>query len=319
MPRAATLLRNFSGPIKSAVRGLVHSTVSRIITSPVMASAWVQVNRVGHQELVAALSGSGSTAITTSNDQVVLNLAPFIRVAQQNLANRGLPFLKNVPAPNVSFALFPSKKLVRAQTAYRLINGLRIILPIACLLLIAAGVYVARGHRRALIGAGLGFATSMFVLAAALLIVRGVYLNAIPSGTLPSDAAAAAFDILVRFIRVALRGLLVAGLVMAAGAFLTGPSASAVRIRSWFAAGFGWIRRRAEHLGVSTGPVGHWAYAHRRRLRIGVVSLAGLIFVFWGEPTAGVVIVFVVLLLVALGLIELVGRLPATPRRMFVS
>jgi hypothetical protein len=311
LPRAATLLQNFSGSITGAVQGFVHNAVARVITSPAMANVWVQANRTAHQQLVAALSGRGSTAITTSNDQVVLNLAPFIKVAQQDLANRGLTFLNKLPTPNASIALFPSKKLVRAQTAYRVINDLKIVLPIACLLLIGAGVYVARSHRRALIGAGLGFAASMLVLAIVLLIVRGVYLNAVPSGTLPSDAAAAAFDTLVRFIRLALRALLLVGLVVAAGAFLSGPSVSAVRIRSWFAAGFGWIRRRGEHLGVSTGPVGYWTYAHRRGLRIGVVALAGVVFVFLGRPTAAAVIVIVVLLLVALGLIELIGRPPA--------
>jgi anti-sigma factor RsiW len=311
LPRAATLLQNFSGQITGAIQGFVHNAVARIITSPAMNNIWLQANRTAHAQLVAALSGSNNGALTTSNGQVVLNLQPFIKVAQQDLANRGLTFLEKLPTPNASFPLFPSRDLVKAQTAYRLINDLKIVLPILCLLLIAAGVYVARSHRRALIGAGLGFAASMFLLAAILLIVRNAYLNAIPAGTLPSDAAAAAFDILVRFIRLALRALLVVGLVVAAGAFLAGPSASAVRIRSWFAAGFSWLRRSGEHFGVSTGPVGNWTYAHRRGLRIGVVALACLIFVFLGQPTAATVIVIVVLLLVALGLIELIGRPPA--------
>jgi hypothetical protein len=43
------------------------------------------------------------------------------------------------------------------------------------------------------------------------------------------------------------------------------------------------------------------------------VALAALIFVFWGRPTAVVVIVLAVLLLVVLGLIELIGRPPARP------
>ena len=41
--------------------------------------------------------------------------------------------------------------------------------------------------------------------------------------------------------------------------------------------------------------------------------LAALIFVFWGRPTGTVVILIAVLLLVALGLIELIGRPPARP------
>jgi len=68
-----------------------------------------------------------------------------------------------------------------------------------------------------------------------------------------------------------------------------------------------------ERSGVSTGPAGLWTYAHRRGLRIGVVALACLVFVFLGQPTVGLVITIVVVLLVALGLIELIGRPPAQP------
>ena len=40
------------------------------------------------------------------------------------------------------------------------------------------------------------------------------------------------------------------------------------------------------------------------------VALAALIFVFWGQPSAALVITLVVLLLVVLGLIELIGSRP---------
>jgi hypothetical protein len=76
----------------------------------------------------------------------------------------------------------------------------------------------------------------------------------------------------------------------------------------------GWIRRGGERAGVTTGPVGRWTYAHRKGLRVGALSLAALIFVFWGRPTSLVVILITMLLLVVLGLIELVGRPPARPR-----
>ncbi len=56
--------------------------------------------------------------------------------------------------------------------------------------------------------------------------------------------------------------------------------------------------------------MGSWTYAHRHALRIGAVALAALIFVFWGQPTAAVAIVIAILLVVALGLIELIGRPP---------
>src|SRR6266446_507807 len=45
-----------------------------------------------HQEIVAALSGrtNGNGAITVSNGQVTVGLAPFIDIAKQDLAARGL-------------------------------------------------------------------------------------------------------------------------------------------------------------------------------------------------------------------------------------
>ncbi|MGH3193378.1 MAG: hypothetical protein ACRDOL_40225, partial [Streptosporangiaceae bacterium] len=212
-----------------------------------------------------------------------------------------------------TLTLFSARQLVKAQTAYRLVNDLKIVLPILALLLIAIGVYLARRHRRALIGAGLGFAASMLLLGSALLVIRGVYLNSVPNSVLPSNAAADIFDTFVRFIRTALRTLLVLGLVVAIGAFLTGPSVTAVRTRGACTSGFGWIRSAGEHGGVSTGPVGRWTYAHRIALRVSAVGLAAIIFVFWGRPTAMVVILLAVLLLVVLGLIELIGRPPARP------
>ena len=72
--------------------------------------------------------------------------------------------------------------------------------------------------------------------------------------------------------------------------------------------GAGWVRDFGERRGVSTGPVGTWTYAHRKGLRVGALALFALIFVFWGQPTAPVVIWLAVLLLVVLGLIELIGR-----------
>src|SRR5215467_2030876 len=308
--RVGTLLKTFGPALSSAVTGYVHTFVHKIITSDRFATAWVEVNRVAHQTLVQALSGRGNT-VTVSNGQVVLNLAPFIAIVKQDLVQRGFTLVNSLPPIHPTIALFSSKTLVQAQTLYRVLNDLKIVLPIVALLLIAAGVYIARDHRRSLVGAGLGFAASMLILGAALLIARGIYLNSVPNSVFPSDAAAAAFDTLVRFIKIALRALLVLGLVVAIAAFFTGPSVTAVRSRAAFVKGFDWIRSTGERRGVSTGPAGRWTYAHRHALRISAVALAAIVFVFQGRPTAASVIVLVIILLLVLGLIELIGRPPA--------
>ena len=312
LTRVGTLLKTFGPALTSAVDGFIHTQVHKLVTSARFAQTWIQVNTVAHQTLVNALSGHAG-AIAVSNGEVTIDLAPFIAIVKHALAARGFTLINSLPTFHPTLTLFSARQLVKAQTAYRAINDLKIVLPILALLLIALGVYLARGHRRALIGAGLGFAASMVLLGAALLVIRGIYLNSVPNSVLPSDAAADIFDTVVRFIRTALRSLLVLGLLVAIGAFLTGPSATAVKTRGAFTSGFAWIRGAGERGGVSTGPVGRWTYAHRTALRISAVGLAAIIFVFWGRPTAMVVILLAVLLLVVLGLIELIARPPVQP------
>jgi hypothetical protein len=313
LPRLDTLLRGAAPAISSALTGFIHGQVHKVVTGPRFAQLWVQVNTVAHEQLVKALSGQGGGAVSTSNGQVTVSLGPFINVAKQNLAARGLTIVNSLPPINPTLTLFSSKYLVQAQTFYRVINDLKIVLPIVAFVLLAAGVYVARSHRRALIGTGLGLAASMLFLAIALEIARGIYLNSVPDSKLPADAAAAMYDTLIRFITNALRTLFALGLVVAIGAFLTGPSAAAVGIRSVFSRSLGWLRRTGEMHGVRTGPVGEWTYAHRVLLRAGAVALAAVIFVFSGLPSVTEVVLIVVLLLVVLGVIEFIARPPAQP------
>jgi hypothetical protein len=311
LPRISSLLTTFSPQINSAVNGFIFSVVHSVITSPAAANTWVQVNTVAHRGLVKVLSGQGNGAFTVSNNQVVLNLGPFIAEVKQDLVARGFSVADKIPNVNPTFALFEAKDLGKAQAGYRFVNAFKIAAPIVAVLLLAAGVYVARRHRRALIWAGLGLAASMLILAIGLEIARSIYLGSVPSSVLPTDAAAAAYDTLIRFIRQSLRVVLVVGLVVAVGAYFTGPSAVAVRTRSGLKSGTAWIRQYAERRGVSAGPVGQWTYLHRVLLRVAAVAVAALILVFWGQPTALVVILLVVFLLLALGLIELIGRPPA--------
>ncbi|MGH3069288.1 MAG: hypothetical protein ACRDMI_11965, partial [Streptosporangiaceae bacterium] len=310
LPRVGSLLKTFSGSLAGAVEGFIHTQVAKIVASQQVARLWVQVNRTAHAEVVKALSGQGGKAVTISNGQVVLNLGPFIDLVKKDIAARGFSLVNSIPAINPTLALFSAKELVKAQTGYRALNDLKIVLPILSLLLLAAGIYIARSHRRALIGAGLGFAAAMALLGVVLAIARSIYLNSVPNSVLPGNAAAVLYDTLVRFIKDGLRVLLVVGLIVAIAAFFTGPSVTAVRTRGAFSGGLGWMRASGERAGLRTGPVGAWTFQHRTALRIGTVALFAVIFVFWGRPTAVVAIVLAILLLVVLGLIELIGRPP---------
>lgn len=312
LTKLGSLLSDFSGSIASGVAGFIHSAVAKIVASPQVTRLWIQGNRIVHQQLVLALEGKKS-AITVSNGQVVIGLAPIIDQVKHKLSARGLTIVNKLPPINPTFSLFSAKYLVKAQSLYRLLTTLKWVLPILALVCLAAGVYVARRHRRALIGAGLGLAAAMLVLGGALAIGRTIYLNKLPA-TVSADAAAVAFDTIVRFIKQGLRVLLVLGLIVALAGYLTGPSMAAVRTRQAFKSGFAAIRGKGERAGVSTGPVGSWVYRYRTALRITAVATAALVFIFWSTPTGITVIVIAIVLVVLLGLIELIGRPPAQAR-----
>jgi hypothetical protein len=129
---------------------------------------------------------------------------------------------------------------------------------------------------------------------------------------LDHDAAASFYDTLVRFLRLGLRTVLVFGLVVALGAFLTGTSVTAVRTRTALSRGIAWMRGGAERAGFRTGRFGAWVYRYKRVLQFAVLGIAALVLVFWDRPTGKVIIVLALCSLVVLAIIEFLGR-PPTP------
>jgi hypothetical protein len=310
-PALAAQLRALAAPIANGVQSFTRSQVARVVQSDAFADAWVQANRAAHAELVKALTGEGGGTVTVENDTVTVNMAAFIQVVKQRLVDAGFSVAARIPEVDASFVLFQSKDITRVRAGFNLLNTLGIWLPIIAIVLLVLGVYVAKDHRRALVGAALGVAISMVVLALALTIFRSIYLDAVPATVLPHDAAAVLYDTIVRFLRLGLRTILVLALVVAAGAFLTGQSVTAVRTRQGLAHAIGWLQGGAEQAGFSTGPVGAWVYANKRALRIGAVALAALALVFWGRPTGKVVLGLTLALLVVLAIIEFLGRRPS--------
>jgi hypothetical protein len=307
-PELADRLQAFAVPIANGVQSFTRSQVAKVVESDAFADAWVQANRVAHAELVAALTGEGGGAVTVENDTVSLNLAAFIQTVKARLVDAGFSVAARIPEVNASFVLFQSEDITRARAGFNLLNTLGVWLPVLVLVLLALGVYVAKDHRRALVGAALGVAVGMVVLALGLTVFRSIYLDAVPATVLPHDAAAVLYDTIVRFLRLGLRTILVLALVVAAGAFLTGRSVTAVRTRQGLAGAMGWLQGSAEHAGLRTGPVGTWVGANKRALRVAAVSVTALALVFWGRPTGKVVLGLTLALLVVLAIIEFLGR-----------
>ncbi|MFD1504614.1 hypothetical protein FE374_12630 [Georgenia yuyongxinii] len=303
-----------AGPAVDGVEGFVGSQVDRVVASDQFAAAWVQANRLVHRQLVAVLTGDTREGVSVANGQVSIDIAPFVEIVKERLVDRGLTVAARIPEIHKSFVLFDVPNLPAAQSAFGLLNTLGTALPFVTVAVLFAGVLIAPHRRRALVWVGIGVALSMVVLALLLAAGRSAYLNAVPADLLAREPAAGLFDTIVRFLRTGLRAAFVLGVVVAATAYLTGPSPAAVGIRNALSNGTGRLRELAGAPGGLAGErVAARLSAYRRAIRVTVLVLAAVVLLFWDRPSGVDVLVVALIVGVLLVALEVLAA-PATPR-----
>jgi hypothetical protein len=307
-PRVAAALPGLVVPISNGVENFTRTQIGNIMATPQFAQVWEQVNRVAHTQVVRLLEGNQGGAVSAQGDSITLNLAPIIEQVRARLVAQGFTLAENIPVVDRSFVLVQSDTITQAQGFYSLLNTLGAWLSVVALVLFAAGLYLARDRRRALLKGALGVTAAMVVLGAGLAIFRTVYVESTPGGILTPEAAGSVFDTLVRFLRTGLRAAAVLGLVVALAAFVAGPSTAAVRTRSVLRGGFASLRGSAESAGWNPGRAGTWTHAHKRGLQIGLLATSGLALMFWSRPTVGTVVFIALLALLCLAVVEFVAR-----------
>lgn len=212
------------------------------------------------------------------------------------------------PEVHPTVDLFAARTLVRAQTAYNTLDAVATWLPWITLLFLVAGVYLARNRRRALLGTGLGVVAAMLVLAAASMVGRALLVGGVPAQG--AAAAAQTYDVLVRFLRDALRTLTVLGVVIALGAYLVGPAAGAVTTRAAVHRGITSLRRGRVAEALGAGPVGPFVHAHMRLLQGTALGLAVLTFVLLDQPTGLNILLLAFALVIVLAVIKFLDQAP---------
>ncbi|MGZ8735969.1 MAG: hypothetical protein ACXWW7_02280 [Nocardioides sp.] len=309
-PRVAALLPGLAVPLTNGVESFTRTQVGNLLASPQFAEVWAQVNRVAHEQVVKLLEGNEGGVVTAQDDTITLNLAPIIEQVKTRLVDQGFSLAANIPAADRQFVLVQNDAITQAQGFYQFLNTLGVWLPFIAVALFAAGVLLARDRRRALLKGALGVTVAMVVLGAGLTLVRMYYVETTPADILTEEAAGNVFDTLIRFLRTGIRATAVAFLLIALVAFLSGPSSASVRSRRALEHGIGSLRGEAESAGFNTGRFGTWTYAHRRSLRIGTFIAAGLLLMFWTQPTAWTVVGVALLVALLLALIEFLAHPP---------
>jgi hypothetical protein len=297
-PQAAIL----AGPLQGAVSGVVNTVATKFVQSPAFKTLWVQINRVAHTQLVYLLTGrdKSDAALTISNNgQIVLQLAPIVAQVKAQLVAAGLTVASHIPAVSTTITIAQVKGIATARKAVRLLDTLADVLPWLALLFFAGAIATARRRRRAVITSAFCTVGAMLLVGLGLLVGRNLYLNSINSAVVPHDTAKFLFDTLVRYLRDGIRVVILIALLVALGAWLSGPSSRAVR-----------IRERAGRDGdaavsrVASGSVGRVICDHIVALRITIVALAVVVLIFFTSVTLISILVTAAIVAVLLILLE---------------
>jgi hypothetical protein len=298
-------LTTFAEPISNAIHGFTEQQVTRLVASQTFEDAWIAANREAHASLVAALTGETATeGVTVSEGRVSVNLAAFIEAIKPVLVERGVPFADRIPEVNAQFVILDSTSLASAQSAVRLLDLLRWVLPVMAILLLVAGVAVAPNRRRAIVIGASMVTSALVLLLLGVQVLGALYLDDLEEVLLVPQVASVLFDTVSMPLRLGVRSLAMLFLLIALAAWVAGPSTAAVAVR----------RVPARLAGATSRPtgalasVGRFASHNATALRAAVGGLVVLAILVGDRPSAGGVLLIAAIAALALIVIEVFRR-----------
>jgi hypothetical protein len=308
-PRADFIAAPLAGAIKSQTQNVAY----KVFISDKFNKVWVGMNRAVHTTLVGVLTGSKNGAISADqNGTVTLNVQPLARQVIGQLDQRGITVLDKLPISklNMQIVLIQAKGLVKAQQLTKLLDHAALFLPLLSLLCFGGAVALSPRHRRALMWSGIGLAASMAFMAVMLGLMRSYLISASAGHALTPAAAQALFDTMLRYLKEGLRVVFGIGLAVAFVAWLAGPSRPAVALRRAPTRAYRWVDKGIREQGWEFGSAGQWVAANRGVTQGGLVGLAVLLLIIWGNPG---IVGFLVLAVVTGLLVMVVRNVAAKP------
>lgn len=313
-PAATDALNLLKGPAASGLQSLIQSGVSRFVASDPFADVWETALRASHTQFVSLMDNDPDAVVTVGNDGTIgIQLGPIVEAVKGALVAQGIELANQIPAVDRTIVVAQADALPSIQVAYGLAVAAGVWLPWVALLLLTAGVLVARRRSVALIAAAVALALAMVLTLAAVAVGNILIVAAVDPATLPPDIATLLYGTLTDDVRTTSVAVLVLALVIAAVAWLAGPFAVPRRLRGLATDQAGRIRAAAERRGITTGRAGRWIYNQRVLLHVAVAVIAAAVVLFVRPLTPALTIWTLVIAAVVVGLLEVLQRPTETP------
>jgi hypothetical protein len=279
-PRAQEALKT---PIEAAINGLVTQVVNKIVNSTQFQELWINANRTLQSQIIGALSGDESGAVTLQNDEIVLDIGTVIEAAKRELVDRGVTALADRPVPPAAdrqIVLMKGDQVKQAQLIYALTIPLaRLLLPLVAVLFLAA-VAISTRRARVVMGTGIAIALGLAALSIGLTYAREAITNSF-SGTAFQSVVEIFYITLTRYLSTAISAGLTLGIVIAVIGWYGGRSRPATAVRQ--AVGGGLRSSGARVKGGGLAGVGAFLRARGTLVKV-VIGLLATVALFLFEP-----------------------------------
>lgn len=308
-PRAAAALQLLKAPAAVGVQNLVTTAVDRLIASDAFSDIWAAALRVSHRQLTATLQGDTNAALSISGSgQLGVQLGPIIDEVKSRLVADGFAFAANLPSVQRTVVIATADAFTTVQLVYGLAIAVGTWMPFVALVLLAAGVLIARRRVGVLIGTSVALGLIMAALAAGFGVGRLFFVSSVSPSLLPSDAAGVIYDQVIELMRSTTAAMTVLAFMIALVAWFSSRYPLAVKLRGFVGSGVTLVRTAAGRRGITTGRFGEWMWRQRVLVRVLIGVVAAAVLLLSRPLHAPIIIWTVVLALVAVLIAELLQR-----------
>jgi hypothetical protein len=240
-----------AGAAAGALRNGAEQITRKALGRPRVQQLWVAANRNAHRQLVNVIDGGGTT-VSTRNGTVTLDLKSML----DDIAARtgvGARVAARIPPSAAEITVLRSSQLNTAQNVGKALKPLAALFVVLMLACFGGAIALGNGKRRqvlrstgfALVLAGLGALVAQKVLG-------NQVVTSLASTASLEPAVRDAWDIGTSLLRDVAQATIAYGLIVVAGAWLAGPMAIAVSLRTWMAP---YLRDWRVAYGVTTGVI----------------------------------------------------------------
>lgn len=295
-------------PLTSAVEGFVHDQVASYISSDQFAELWVKINEKAHAAAVKVLEGD-SEVVQAGDGKVTLDLLPIINAVLARIGELSPEvFGRTVDVPTITvdelpedsikaladrfgvdlpgnygqITIYDDGKLAEAQAALSLFKKVEALLVVLTLVLAPIAIWMSPRRRRTVLQLSVGGALAIVLARRLVLGAAGMVVGEV-KGETQKDAAQFILDQFTDPLLAATQWMLIAALVIAVIAAVSGPYGWAVALRAGAVRGgvaFGRAVRvgagRADELARDDATAA-WMLEHKGALQAGGFLVAVLL------------------------------------------